>query len=65
MAPSPHLRMETDSVSKTLYFLLFKIPGKWTKSRIPVIPGNLPDKEVSLSISKLLFIPLYPNPMIL
>jgi hypothetical protein len=77
--------METDSVLETLCFLVFRILGKWTKSRNPAIlsvihhyqnpldstlkvsvsvHGNLLDAEVSLSMSKLIFIPLYPNPII-
>jgi hypothetical protein len=37
VSPSHHHRTETDQVPETLCFLVFEIPGRWTKSRTPVI----------------------------
>jgi hypothetical protein len=37
VSPSPHLKTETDPVSETLFFLVFRILDDGIKSRSPVI----------------------------
>jgi hypothetical protein len=37
MSSSPHLRTETDPISETCCFLVFKNSGRWTHSRTLVI----------------------------
>jgi hypothetical protein len=51
MPPRPHLRMETDPVSETLCFLLFRIPedGKIQKHR--VLYNNV--RRLQISVNKI------------